>query len=162
MTSNIAAGLLMCRWFRDQLQFFLVHPGGPYFRNKNAGVWSIPKGIPDPGEDLLSTAQREFNEETGLKSKPPFFPLGTVKQKGGKLVHGWAFIGVWDPDDGISSNNFEIEWPPRSGRYQQFPEQERAAWMTFEEAKDHINPNQVPFLETALEILGKVPRAQRR
>ena len=159
MTSNIAAGLLMCRWSRDQLQFFLVHPGGPYFKSKDAGVWSIPKGIPEPGEELLAAAQREFNEETGLQSKPPFHPLGTIRQKGGKVVHGWTFAGEWNPDDGITCNTFEIEWPPRSGRFQEFPEQDRAAWMNFEEAKNHINPHQVPFLERAVQLQSKISHA---
>ena len=159
MTSNVAAGLLMFRWTRDELQFFLVHPGGPYFKNKDEGVWSIPKGIPNPGEDLLITAQREFNEETGLLSRPPFYPLGTIKQKGGKVVHGWAFMGEWNPDDGITCNTFEIEWPPKSGRLQTFPEQDRAAWMNFEEAKNHINPQQVPFLEKTIQLQGKISSA---
>ncbi len=152
MPSNVSAGLLMCRFNDNQLQFFLVHPGGPFFQNKNKGVWSIPKGIPEEGEDLFVTAQREFREETGLHPAPPFHPLGQIKQKSGKIVHAWAFIGGWNPQDGTTSNYFEIEWPPRSGKRQRFPEQDKAEWMTLEKAKVYINPQQAPFLERALEI----------
>jgi predicted NUDIX family NTP pyrophosphohydrolase len=153
MPTQIAAGLLMCRWVGQELEYFLVHPGGPFFINKDLGVWSIPKGLPDNNEDLIVTAQREFNEETGLTSKPPFYPIGTVKQKGGKVVHAWAFLGEWDASTGITCNSFKIEWPPRSGKFQEHPEQDKAAWMKYDEATRHINPAQIPFLERAKEVL---------
>jgi predicted NUDIX family NTP pyrophosphohydrolase len=152
MSVHQSAGLLMCRKSDQQLEFFLVHPGGPFFKNKTAGVWSIPKGLPEGNEDLLSAAQREFQEETGLSSKPPFFPLGSIQQKGGKIVHAWAFFGEWNPDDGIHSNTFSIEWPPKSGRMQEFPEQDQAAWLNFDDARARINPAQVPLLERALAV----------
>lgn len=154
MASTVSAGLLMCRSTRDELQFFLVHPGGPYFKNKDLGVWSIPKGIPETGEDLLHTARREFHEETGLLSSPPFHPLGSITQKSGKVVHAWSFIGEWDPKTGITCNHFEIQWPPGSGNYQRFPEQDKAAWMNPEQARNHINPRQIPFLDRAAGLHG--------
>jgi predicted NUDIX family NTP pyrophosphohydrolase len=147
---NISAGLLMCRFYSTHtLQFFLVHPGGPFYTNKNEGVWSIPKGIPNENEDLLAAAQREFKEETGIIPGEPFIPLDSVKQKGGKIVHAWAFIGEWNAESGIVSNTFKLEWPPRSGKFQEFPEQDRAEWMDYDTAVKHINPAQVAFLDRA-------------
>jgi predicted NUDIX family NTP pyrophosphohydrolase len=142
----------MCRWNDKVLQFFLVHPGGPFFKNRDTGIWSIPKGLPETGEDDLSTAVREFHEETGLTPKPPYFPLSPIQQKGGKTVHAWTFIGEWDESTGIVSNTFQIEWPPRSAKFQEFPEQDRAAWMDMDTAKISINPAQVLLLEEAAEI----------
>jgi predicted NUDIX family NTP pyrophosphohydrolase len=156
MTSNIAAGLLMCRVSNGLLEYFLVHPGGPFYKNKDAGVWSIPKGIPEEGEDLMQTAQREFVEETGIKPIPPFHDLGTIKQKGGKTVRAWAFVGSWDPVNGISCNTFSLQWPPRSGKMVQFPEVDRALWTDYGMAVSLINPAQVPFLDRAKEIFKGV------
>lgn len=153
MPTQTAAGLLMCRWSDQELEYFLVHPGGPFFINKDLGVWSIPKGLPVNGEALLVTARREFHEETGLTAKPPFYQLGNIKQKAGKIVHAWAFLGAWDSGSGITCNSFKLEWPPRSGKFQEFPEQDRAAWMKFDEASRHINPAQISFLERAKEVL---------
>jgi predicted NUDIX family NTP pyrophosphohydrolase len=152
MASLIAAGLLMCKWDDDELLYFLVHPGGPFYMKKDEGVWSIPKGLPEATEDLLSTAQREFHEETGLTSHPPYFPLGTITQKAGKIVHAWTFKGDWDPATGITCNTFTIEWPPRSGKMKEYPEQDRAAWMNFEKASRAIVREQIPLLERAKEI----------
>ena len=152
MTRNLAAGLLMCRKSKGVLDFFLVRPGGPYFRNKKTGIWTIPKGLPESGEELMQTARREFLEETGITPTPPFHELGTVRQKGGKLVHAWAFRGDWDPATGIICNEFTIEWPPRSGTQRAFPEVDKAAWMNFEEARAAIIAEQVPFLEKAREV----------
>ncbi len=112
---KISAGLLMYRIKADAVEVLLAHPGGPFFQNKDDGAWSIPKGEPEPGEELLSAAQREFEEETGLKPAGPFLPLAPVQQKGGKIVHGWAFAGDCDPG-ALRSNAFTMEWPPRSGR----------------------------------------------
>jgi predicted NUDIX family NTP pyrophosphohydrolase len=149
--TNIAAGLLMCRVFENTLQFFLVHPGGPFFKNKDDGVWSIPKGIPESAEtELLHVAIREFEEETGIKpAGKEFIPIGYVKQKGGKVVHAWAFIGAWEASSGIASNTFSLEWPPKSGKFQEFPEMDRADWFSYEEAFTKINPSQILFLDRA-------------
>lgn len=152
MTQTVAAGLLMCRKSPGPLAFFLVHPGGPYFRKKDAGVWTIPKGLPEAGESLLETAQREFIEETGIDPIPPFHDLGVIKQKSGKVVRAWAFLGSWDPDAGITCNQFTLEWPPRSGRQMSFPEVDKAAWMDLETARTFILAQQIPFLERALKI----------
>jgi predicted NUDIX family NTP pyrophosphohydrolase len=139
----------MCRLVGENLEFFLVHPGGPYFSNKDAGAWSIPKGLREGDEDLLSTGQREFMEETGIRPAAPFHELGTVKQKGGKVVHAWAFIGSWDPATGIVCNSFSLEWPPRSGRKVDFPEVDKAEWFTYEQAIRKIIQEQIPFINRA-------------
>ena len=122
---RLSAGLLMFRIRDRAIQVLLAHPGGPFFRNKDDGAWSIPKGEPEGNEDLLVTAQREFEEETGVKPSGPFMPLKPVQQKGGKVVHAWAFEGDCDPK-AIHSNTFTIEWPPKSGRQMDFPEIDRA------------------------------------
>ena len=150
-THSIAAGLLMCRKSVGDLEFFLVHPGGPFFKNKNEGFWTIPKGLPEANEDLLGAAQREFKEETGITPGIPFHPLGSIKQKGGKVVHAWSFVGDWNPADGIIANTFKMEWPPRSGKFQEFPEQDRAEWMTYQKATRFIVAEQIPFLDRARE-----------
>jgi predicted NUDIX family NTP pyrophosphohydrolase len=155
MASQISAGLLMCRSTLAGLEYFLVHPGGPFFKNKNEGVWSIPKGLPNGEEDLLAAAQREFLEETGLKAEAPFYPLGNIQQKGRKIVYAWAFVGQWDPANGITCNTFKIEWPPRSGKFQEFPEVDKACWMNYQEAAMHIIAEQIPFLERAIDCLTK-------
>lgn len=144
----------MCRWYSEVLQFFLVHPGGPFFKNKDLHTWSIPKGLPEEGESLLETALREFKEETGIVPTPPYYTLDSIKQKAGKIVYAWCFLGDWDPIDGITSNTFELEWPPHSGRRMLFPEQDKAEWMNIERAKEAINEGQKPFLERAIMILG--------
>jgi predicted NUDIX family NTP pyrophosphohydrolase len=155
-TTNMAqltsAGLLMCQWSDEALQFFLVHPGGPFFKNKDDGVWSIPKGLPEGDEDLLVTAQREFFEETGIQPAPPFYQLSTVKQKGGKIVHAWTFLGQWDQTTGIVSNTFKLEWPPRSGKFIDVPEQDKAEWMPAALAKKRINPAQAILIDEAQQI----------
>ena len=152
MARNISAGLLMCRLASGEPQYFLVHPGGPYFQKKDAGVWTIPKGLPNENEPLLGTAQREFLEETGIRPSPPFSDLGAIKQKGGKHVYAWAFIGQWDPGTGITCNEFMLEWPPRSGKKVPFPEVDRAGWFTYEEALVKIIREQIPLLERARDV----------
>ena len=128
-------------------EVLLVHPGGPFFADKDAGSWTIPKGMPDGGEDLLACARREFREETGFDpGAGPFVPLGEVKQKGGKTVHAWAFAGDCDPAD-VKSNAFKCQWPPRSGKWASFPEVDRAGFFTIDEARLKLNPAQVAFLE---------------
>ena len=145
----LSAGLLMCRKPGHQLEFFLIHPGGPFFSKKNEGVWSIPKGMPEGEEELEATAKREFFEETGITPAPPFHALGSAKLKSGKIIHAWSFLGTWDSQDGIVSNNIQIEWPPRSGKFISTPEADRAEWMSFDKASVMINPGQKIFLERA-------------
>jgi predicted NUDIX family NTP pyrophosphohydrolase len=133
----------------------LVHPGGPFFRNKDLGAWTVPKGEIAEGEDLLARARLEFREELGLEAAADHFvDLGSVKQKGGKTVHAWAFEGDLPQNFVIASNTFEIEWPPRSGRTQPFPEIDRAEFFSIEAAKLKINSAQVPFLERLLSFLA--------
>lgn len=151
--------MLMYRSTLSALEFFLVHPGGPFFKNLDLGYWTIPKGVPDPGEDLADTALREFTEETGITPTPPFLDIGSIKQKGGKVVKAWAFEGDWDPEAGIKCNEFILEWPPRSGKMVKFPEVDRAVWMRYEEAKEAIIKEQIPFLERILERSQSYPSA---
>jgi predicted NUDIX family NTP pyrophosphohydrolase len=134
------------------VQVLLAHPGGPFFSNKDDGVWSIPKGEPDTGEDLLVTAQREFEEETSIKATGRFIPLKPIKQKGGKIVHAWAFEGDCDPST-IKSNMFTMEWPPKSGQQMEFPEVDRAEFFEMETAKRKIKPAQIDLLEELLQVL---------
>jgi len=145
----------MCRLAKSEIEFFLVHPGGPYYVKKNEGVWSIPKGEPEKDEALLRTAQREFFEETGIQPTDPFHELGTITQKSGKVVHAWSFVGAWNPADGIISNIFKIEWPPSSKKFIDIPEVDRAEWMPFDKASSMIHPQQRPFLSRAKEIYIK-------
>ena len=144
--AKISAGLLMYRVRDSELQVLLVHPGGPFFAAKDDGVWSVPKGEIEAGEDLLSAARREFAEETGFSSAPPFIELEPVTQKGGKVVHAWAFAGDCDPTR-LRSNLFQLEWPPRSGQFLAFPEVDRAAWLSIPSAKRKVKAAQVPLLE---------------
>jgi predicted NUDIX family NTP pyrophosphohydrolase len=128
----------------------LVHPGGPFFKRRDAGVWSIPKGMSEPGEAPLATAQREFREELGIE--PPeqgFFELGQIKQSGGKVVQAWAFRGEWDPAL-LQSVTFELEWPPSSGKLAVFPEVDRAEFFEAAVAEEKIIPAQRPLIERAL------------
>lgn len=154
--SKESAGLLMVRRREGQLEVFLVHPGGPFFARKDAGAWTIPKGEPKPGEALDQTALREFEEETGIVPNRPLIPLGSIKQKGGKTVHAWAFAGDWSEETGLKGNTFELEWPPRSGRKQHFPEVDRAAFLSLHDAREKINPAQIPFLEKLEESDGEL------
>jgi predicted NUDIX family NTP pyrophosphohydrolase len=141
-----SAGLLMYRICNGELQFLLAHPGGPLWQNKDAGVWTIPKGELAVGEEPLLAAQREFEEELGVKPAGPFIQLTPIVQKSGKKVHAWAFEGDCDPAQ-CKSNTFKMEWPPRSGRQQEFPEVDRAEFFPLEDAKAKINPAQSRFLE---------------
>jgi predicted NUDIX family NTP pyrophosphohydrolase len=154
MRSRVSAGLLMYRRKGNQLQVFLAHPGGPLFRNKDEGYWSLPKGEPaHAGEALLETAVREFEEETGIRPAGPFTELGSITQKGGKVVHAWAFEGDWDDSQPIHCNTFEMEWPPRSGRMQSFPEIDRGRFFGLEEAKIKIRETQWTLIQRLTGIL---------
>jgi predicted NUDIX family NTP pyrophosphohydrolase len=125
----------------------LGHHGGPYFANKDAGHWTVLKGEPEPGEDAVAVAHREFEEETGIAPpRGPLIALGEIRQKGGKLVQAWALEGDLDPAHAVS-NTYEVEWPPRSGRMQEFPEIDRVEWFGLEMARDKIKKAQVPFLD---------------
>ena len=145
--------MLMFREKNDQLEVLLVHPGGPFFRNKDEGSWTIPKGEAAENEDLPSRAKIEFEEELGFAAGDDWIALGSIKQKGGKTVHAWAFAGDLEPDFTLASNTFEIEWPPRSGRTQRFPEVDQAKFFPLDLARAKINPAQVPFLDRLREAL---------
>lgn len=151
---RIAAGLLMYRQCDGTLEVLLAHPGGPYFVKKDNGAWTVPKGEPDAGEeDLLATAKREFQEETGIEpAADRYLPLGSIKQKGGKVVHAWAMEGDCDPGE-CCSNLFQMEWPPKSGQLQEFPEMDRAEWFTLAAARLKIKASQVPLLERLEELV---------
>lgn len=141
-----SAGLLMYRRSRGNLEVLLVHPGGPFWMKKDLGAWSIPKGEYAAGEEPLTAATREFQEETGLVVTGPFRPLAPIRQPGGKIVDAWAFEG--DCDAGaLTSNNFSLEWPPGSGRMQEFPEVDRAGWFSIEDARRKILRGQTGFLD---------------
>lgn len=139
------------------MEVLLAHPGGPFWKKKDAGAWTLPKGEFEPGEGALETARREFTEETGLQPQGEFLPLGEVVQKGGKIVRAWAFEGDCNPAT-LRSNTFSLEWPPRSGKAQDFPEIDRADFFALEEARKKINPAQVPLLDALKRIAGGKPK----
>jgi predicted NUDIX family NTP pyrophosphohydrolase len=146
--SNTSAGLLMFRRAKiDIIEVLLVHPGGPFWKNKDDGAWSIPKGEVQPDEDLLTRAQIEFEEELGIKPSGDWIALGSIKQKGGKTVHAWAFEGDLPESFELQSNTFQLEWPPRSGKVQEFPEVDRSEFFRDEIARRKINPAQAPLLD---------------
>jgi predicted NUDIX family NTP pyrophosphohydrolase len=151
--SKTSAGLLMYRKKQGRLEVLLVHPGGPYFQNKDEGAWTIPKGEITEGEDLLERARIEFEEELGIVAQGNWMELGSVKQKGGKTVHAWAFAGDLDDDFKLASNSFEMVWPPRSGKMQRFPEVDRASFFPVDEARKRINAAQTVFLDRLIERL---------
>lgn len=157
-----SAGILLFRRTGDgggggQLEVLLVHPGGPFWARRDAGAWSIPKGEVDPGEDERACALRELEEETGgvFPDAPPdaLLPLGEVRQKSGKVVTAWALEGDLDAA-AIVSNTFELEWPPRSGRLQTFPEVDRAGWFALDAAREKLLAAQTPFVDRLAEIVG--------
>ena len=145
-TPKTSAGLLLFRRRPGGLELFLAHPGGPFWQRRDAGAWTIPKGVTEAGEDPLSTACREFEEETGLAPKGPFIPLGSVQQKAGKVVHAWAWEGDADPCS-IRSNNTRTEWPRGSGRWLTYPEVDRCAWFDPRLAREKINPAQAELID---------------
>jgi predicted NUDIX family NTP pyrophosphohydrolase len=155
-----SAGLLMYRQAPGgALQVLLAHPGGPFWRNKDGGAWTLPKGEYDESEPPLAAAQREFAEETGFPVSPPFISLGEVVQKSGKRITAWAFAGECEPG-ALRCNTFEMEWPPRSGRRQSYPELDRVEWFGLDEARSKINPAQRALLDRLEQALA-APDASR-
>lgn len=149
---EVSAGLLAYRR-KSKIEILLGHPGGPFWARKDVASWTIPKGIVEDGDDLLSAARREFQEETGFPASGDFIPLAAVKQKSGKVVHAFAFEFDCDPA-ALASNTFEIEWPQRSGKRKVFPELDRAAWFELESARVKIISYQLPFLDEIQRTLG--------
>ncbi len=153
--SRTSAGLLMFRRKGDRLEVLLVHPGGPFFANKDDGAWTIPKGEVSPGEDLLTRAQIEFEEELGIKPSGRWIPLDRIKQKGGKTVHAWAFEGDLLDSFNLKSNMFKMEWPLRSGKQREFPEIDRALFFSEEIARQKMNPAQIVLLDRLSKVLNQ-------
>lgn len=158
--SKVSAGLLLFRRHEHELEVLLVHPGGPYFQKKDDGVWTIPKGEVAEREDLLARAKMEFEEELGISVVTKhLIELGCVKQKGGKTVHGWAFEGDLPVTFALASNTFDLEWPPRSGKLQRFPEIDRAEFFAMEKAKVKINEAQIALLDRLVAALDSTRSA---
>ena len=155
---QISAGILLFRRSAAGPEVLLVHPGGPFWARKDDGVWSLPKGLVEPGEAPEAAARREFAEELGSAVQGPARPLGTIQQAGGKTVTAFAIEGNFDPA-ALRSNTFEIEWPPRSGRMQAFPEADRAQWFGLDAARQKLLKGQLPLLD-ALEQLARTQQSQ--
>jgi predicted NUDIX family NTP pyrophosphohydrolase len=153
-----SAGLLLYRWREAVPDFFLVHPGGPFWARKDEGAWSIPKGLCADAEEPLEAAKREFSEETGFSVAGEFIALGEFRQPSGKTISAWAVES--DCDSGaVRSNTFTIEWPPKSGRTAEFPEVDRAGWFAPSEAFQKILRGQTPILEAALALINRTRAA---
>jgi predicted NUDIX family NTP pyrophosphohydrolase len=150
--TTISAGLLLFRRLGGRLEVFLAHPGGPFWRDRDAGAWTIPKGGVDPGEELLAAACREFEEETGVRPQPPYLSLGEVRQKAGKRIHAWAWEGDADPAT-VTSNEMRTEHPRGSGRWLTFPEVDRCDWFAPDEARAKLNPAQAELVTRLEELL---------
>lgn len=150
--SKKSAGILMYRFNDKQIEILLVHPGGPFWAKKDIGAWSIPKGEFDD-EEAMTVAKREFFEETGVHIKAELAPLTAQKQKGGKVIYAWAVEGNLDPSN-IKSNLFELEWPPKSGQKQKFPEVDKAEWFPLPIARQKVNPGQVALIDELIEKLS--------
>lgn len=144
--AKTSAGLLMYRVRDRVLEVLLVHPGGPFWAGKDQGAWFVPKGEIEPGESELAAAEREFEEETGIRPNGPYLPLGSIKHKSGKRVIAWAFEGTCDPA-AITSNTFTMEWPPKSGREEQFPEVDRGEFFTVADAGVRMHVQEFELLE---------------
>jgi predicted NUDIX family NTP pyrophosphohydrolase len=147
-----SAGILVYRFNKEALEVFLVHPGGPYWAGKDNGAWSIPKGMIAPGEEPLEAAKRELSEETGLSPEGEFRPLTPLKQPSGKIIDAWAVEGDADPL-AVRSNTFSMEWPPKSGKMEEYPEVDRAGWFELKYAKEKIIGGQIGFLEELGRLL---------
>lgn len=150
-----SAGMVLFRRTEARgLEVFLAHPGGPFWKNKDEGAWTIPKGLVDEGETPLDGAQREFREETGIQPREPFLPLGDIRQKAGKRVHAWAWEGDADPAT-VTSNEMRTEWPRGSGRMIAFPEVDRCAWFPPAEARRKMNAAQAEFVYRLEALLAE-------
>lgn len=152
MANKKSAGILLYRQSYKGLEVFLVHPGGPYWAKKDEGAWSLPKGELVEGEDALQAARREFHEETGFAIDGAFMELTPLKQPSGKIIYAWAVEGEIDASS-VRSNLFSMEWPPKSGRRQDFPEVDRGGWFTIAQAREKLRSGQVGFLEELQEKL---------
>lgn len=152
-----SAGILLFRDRAGRLEVLLVHPGGPFWAKKDAGAWTIPKGAIEEGEEPLAAARREFEEETGTRPVGEALPLSPRRQPGGKLVLAWAVRGDLDAT-AVTSTSFTMEWPPRSGRQQEFPEVDRAGWFALDEARVKILKGQAPFLDDLQRLVGRATR----
>jgi predicted NUDIX family NTP pyrophosphohydrolase len=150
-----SAGLLLFRRARGDLQVLLAHPGGPFWQRRDAGAWTIPKGEYQAPEAAIDAARREFAEETGFAVVPPLLPLGDIVQAGGKRISAWAFEGDADPA-ALRCNEFELEWPPRSGVRRRFPEIDRVAWYSLDEAREKLLPAQRELLDRLQRVLAEV------
>jgi len=150
---RVSAGLLLFRRNGNQLEVLLVHPGGPFWKNKDLGAWSIPKGEVGEGEELLAAARREFAEELGFEAQGQFVPLGEIRQKGGKTVQAWAVEGDCDPSN-CKSNTFRMKWPAKSETWVEFPEVDRAEFFTIGEARKKMNAGQVGLLDRLVGMVG--------
>jgi predicted NUDIX family NTP pyrophosphohydrolase len=148
----VSAGLLLYRHTRRGLEVFLAHPGGPFWAKRDAGAWSIPKGVVGEREELLGAARREFFEETGIEPTGPFVSLGEIAQKAGKTVHAWAWEGDADPD-AIVSNTTRLEWPRGSGKWLSVPEVDRCSWLDTDTAREKINPAQAEFIDRLIRAV---------
>ena len=154
MPTRISAGILLFRPRDGRLEVLLAHPGGPFFTNRDEGHWTIPKGEADGDEEMIAVARREFEEETGHPT-PGGDPvdLGSIVQKGGKVVYAWALEGDLDPA-AAQSNTFEMVWPPGSGRVQAYPEIDRVEWFDVDEARRRVKPTQIPLIDRLIDALG--------
>ncbi|HEU0015719.1 MAG TPA: NUDIX domain-containing protein [Longimicrobium sp.] len=149
----ISAGMVLYRRRDGKVEVMLAHPGGPFWKNKDDGAWTIPKGVLDAGEEPLAAAAREFQEETGIRPVPPFLPLGSIRQKAGKVVHAWAWEGDADPAC-ITSNVSRTEWPRGSGRILTFPEVDRCAWFDLPTARQKLIAAQAELIDRLEEVVG--------
>lgn len=154
---KLSAGILLYRRRNGPVEVFLVHPGGPYWAGKDGGAWSIPKGEYRKGEDPLATAQREFHEETGTRVTGSFRPLTPLTQPSGKVISAWAVEGDLDPET-VRSNTFLLEWPPHSGKKQEFPEVDRGAWFDIPTAHLKLQSGQRGFLDQLRQLLNETGR----
>ena len=154
MAQRVSAGLVMYRVREVGLEVFLAHPGGPFSASKDDGYWSVPKGECKKGEPLLEAAEREFEEEVGIKPAGPYLPLGSILQKGGKTVHAWAFNGDVPAGWKHQSNTYLMEWPPRSGMKREFPEMDRSGFFTLPEARFKLKESQFELIERLRRFLN--------
>ncbi len=153
---NVSAGLLLFRRPKGAFEVFLAHPGGPFWERRDAGAWTIPKGIVNAGEELLAAACREFEEETGILPQGPYLALGSIRQKAGKTVHAWAWEGDADPA-AVTSNTMQSEWPRGSGRWLTYPEVDRCAWFDPQTAREKINSAQAELIDRLEALLAQDP-----